>query len=231
MSLYAISDLHLAIFNKEKSMDIFKGWENYTQRLEKNWKAVVNEDDDIVVVGDISWALKLEDARDDLAFLNNLPGRKFLIKGNHDLWWSSRKKLETFFENNNFDTLNLIYNNAYFSNNIAICGSRGWLYDSKSQADRKILLREAGRVESSIKEAEKYKNEIIVFMHYPPIFSEFKSQEILDILVKHNIKKCYFGHIHGSIASRIASINSYKDIKFELVSADYQRFVPVLVKK
>ncbi len=231
MSLYAISDLHLAIFNKEKSMEVFQGWEDYTKRLEKNWKALINDNDDIVVIGDISWALKLEQARDDLAFLDSLPGRKFLIKGNHDLWWSSRKKIETFFEKNNFNTLNIIYNNAYVSNNVAICGSRGWLYDSKSQADKKILLREAGRLETSIKEAKACSDDIIVFIHYPPIFSDFKSSEILNVLFKYNIKKCYFGHIHGSIASKIASIDSYNGIKFNLVSADYQRFTPLLVKK
>ncbi len=231
MSLYAISDLHLALFNKEKNMEAFRGWANYVQRIEKNWKALVKEDDEVVVAGDISWALKLKDSKDDLAFLNALPGRKILLKGNHDLWWSTKKKVEDFFAENNFNTLKLLYNTACVSNNVAICGSRGWLYDSENKDDRKILLREAGRLEFSLKDSLRFGLETIAFLHYPPVYSEFKVQEILDVLKKYNIKKCYFGHIHGSIASKVASTASYEDIKFQLISADSCNFTPILVKK
>lgn len=230
MSLFVISDLHLALNNPEKSMEIFSGWNNYTQRLSKNWNKLIKENDEVVIAGDISWALKLKEAKLDLEFLNSLPGKKLLIKGNHDLWWGTKKKLEDFFEENNFNTFKIIYNSSYVSEDFVICGSRGWLYDSKEASDKKISKREAARLEKSIIEGLVFKKDIIVFMHYPPVYGDFKNTDIIDVLKKYEIKKCYFGHVHGNFASKVINYGEYSGIKMQLISADYLKFMPEIVR-
>ena len=230
MALFAISDLHLSFNNPEKSMEIFEGWSNYTQKLEKNWRKLIKDDDEVVIAGDISWALKLNEAKLDLEFLNSLPGKKLLIKGNHDLWWGTKKKLEDFFEENNFDTFKIIYNSAYETKNFVICGSRGWLYDIKEKSDKKISLREAARLERSIIEGLKLKKDVVVFMHYPPVYGGFENSDIINVLKKYNIKKCYFGHVHGNFASKVVSQGEYSGIKMQLISADYLKFMPEMIR-
>lgn len=231
MSIFAISDLHLATNNPEKSMDIFPGWENYHERLKKNWDSLVTAKDTVVVVGDISWGLKLEDALSDLKWLNSLAGKKLLIKGNHDLWWNTKKKLITYLKDNNCGTIDVIFNNSITVENVALCGSRGWLYNSQSEQEKKIVLREAGRIERSIIQSQNTGNKPIVFIHYPPVYGTIECSEVIDVLLKYGIKECYYGHIHGGIALKNAIIGDYKGINFKLVSADYLKFFPKLVKK
>ena len=183
MAIYAIADLHLSKgTGKNKSMDIFTGWENYEDRLEKNWKNIVTANDTVVIAGDISWALKLE----------GLPGKKILLKGNHDYWWSTKKKIDTYLHANNFNSISLIYNSAENVGNYSICGTRGWFYDNIDKTDDKILKREVQRLEVSIKSAEKFAKEPIAFLHYPPIYGQFKCIEILNVLEKFQIKRCYY---------------------------------------
>lgn len=222
MSLYTISDLHLSL-SADKPMDVFYGWNNYMERLEANWKRVVTDEDTVIIPGDISWALKLEDAEKDLLFLDSLPGKKIILKGNHDLWWSTMKKLTEFFEGVGIKTITPIFNSAVVAEDKAICGSRGWFYE-KDEQNKKIILREAGRLEMSITEAKKMGLEPLVFLHYPPVYADIVCEEILAVLKKHNIKTVYHGHIHGSGLHR--AVKSYDGIEFKLVSCDCIDFTP-----
>lgn len=231
MSLFAISDLHLANNNKEKAMDVFSGWEDYTNRLKKNWIKIVRPGDTVVIAGDLSWAMKLEDSLADFIFLDSLPGNKILIKGNHDFWWSSKSKILNFLQQNNFHNIDIIYNSAIETQGACVCGTRGWLYNPQDDQEKKIVLREAGRLNTSILEAKKFSDEPIVFLHYPPVYGGTECKEILDVLVKHGIKKCYYGHIHGNLNMKNTIQGNYNGINFYLISADFLCFTPKLILK
>ena len=222
MSLYTISDLHLSL-SADKPMDVFYGWNNYMERIEANWKRIVTDDDTVIIPGDISWALKLEDSEKDLLFLESLPGKKVILKGNHDLWWSTAKKLREFFEKLNIKTITPVFNSCIVAENRAICGSRGWFFESDDQ-NQKIIAREAGRLEMSINEAEKTGLEPLVFLHYPPVYADIVCNEILDVLKRHNITDVYHGHIHGSGLHR--AVKNHDGIAFKLVSCDCIDFTP-----
>lgn len=222
MSLYTISDLHLSL-SCDKPMDIFYGWNNYTERLKANWERVVSVDDTVVVPGDISWALKLEDTLADLKFIDALPGKKIFLKGNHDLWWNTMKKNNEFFEKNGLKTVQCIFNSCVETEGVGICGSRGWFFD-KPEAEKKVILREAGRLDTSISAAENAGLKPIVFMHYPPVYADSKCDEILDVLKKHGIETVYHGHIHGSGMHR--AVPECDGITFKLVSCDCIDFTP-----
>lgn len=229
MSLFAIADLHLSL-GCDKPMDVFEGWRDYTARLEKNWRAVVGEDDTVVIAGDISWAMKLEETEKDFQFIHSLPGQKLILKGNHDYWWTTKKKIDDFLRLHGFDTIRIIHNNAVAVGDIAVCGTRGWLYNSETAEDIKIVNREVGRLNVSIDEAEKTGVRPVVFLHYPPVYDGAECKEILSVLKSRGITECYFGHIHGSQASRRAVTGSYDGIKMVLISCDYLNFMPILVK-
>lgn len=230
MSVYAIADLHLSLADESKSMDIFPGWENYVERLEKNWRETVREEDTVVIAGDISWALKLEDTKEDFRFIHSLPGKKILIKGNHDCWWSTMRKLTGFLSENGFTSIRPLFNNAYEAEDIAVCGSRGWLYNSEAPEDKKIVLREAGRVEASVRAALETGKKPCVFLHYPPVYDGAVCSEIVAVLKRCRIEDCWFGHIHGTLAAKKAMLQSYGGFRLHLISADYLGFRPVLVK-
>lgn len=229
MSLYAIADLHLSL-GEDKPMDVFEGWEGYIPRLEKNWRAVVRPEDTVVVAGDISWAMKLEASEQDFRFLNSLPGRKLLLKGNHDYWWSTRRKIETYFAEKGFNTLSLIHNSAARAGDYAVCGTRGWLYDAESAEDQKIVTREVGRLTLSLEEGRKLGGKPIVFLHYPPVYDGMECAEIMDVLVQHGISDCYYGHIHGSAAARRSPAGEYRGVKMHLISCDFLGFLPLLIR-
>lgn len=222
MSLYTISDLHLSL-SCDKPMDIFYGWNNYTERLKANWERLVSVDDTVVVPGDISWALKLEDTLADLKFIDALPGKKIFLKGNHDLWWNTMKKNNEFFEKNGLKTVQCIFNSCVEAEGVGICGSRGWFFD-KPEAEKKVIFREAGRLDTSISAAENAGLKPIVFMHYPPVYADSKCDEILDVLKKHGIETVYHGHIHGSGMHR--AVPECDGITFKLVSCDCIDFTP-----
>lgn len=222
MSLYTISDLHLSL-SCDKPMDIFYGWNNYIERLKANWERLVSVDDTVVVPGDISWALKLEDTLADLKFIDALPGKKIFLKGNHDLWWNTMKKNNEFFEKNGLKTVRCIFNSCVETEGVGICGSRGWFFD-KPEAEKKVILREAGRLDTSISAAENAGLKPIVFMHYPPVYADSKCDEILDVLKKHGIETVYHGHIHGSGMHR--AVPECDGITFKLVSCDCIDFTP-----
>lgn len=229
MSLFAIADLHLSL-GTDKPMDIFSGWSDYVKRLENNWKSLVTDEDTVVIAGDISWAMKLEECVDDFTFINSLPGKKILLKGNHDYWWATKKKLDTFLEQNGFDTISVLFNNAFEVGDYAVCGTRGWFLDSSEQEDVKVLNREVGRLTSSIKEAKRFNKEIVAFLHYPPVYGGVECEELLNVLLENGIKKCYYGHLHGANTIKYAHNGEYKGIDFRLISCDGVRFTPILVR-
>ena len=229
MSIFALGDTHLS-FSCNKPMDIFGGWQNYEERIEKNWKRVVDDKDTVIVAGDISWAMDIEDAREDFAFLESLPGEKLIMKGNHDYWWATKKKADDFFKSNGFKSLKILYNNAYRVGDVSICASRGWVVDASSQKDKKILLREAQRLEMSLKQGIQFGGEPIAFLHYPPITSMGKSEEIINVMKKYGVRSCYYAHLH-STACASAITGEVDGINFSLVSADYLNFCPKIVRK
>lgn len=230
MALYAIADLHLS-FGADKPMDVFRGWENYTDKLSKNWNKLITESDTVVIAGDISWAMKLEETRNDFDFLHSLPGKKLLLKGNHDYWWSTRSKMDKYLTENSYDDISIIHNSAFIVGDAAVCGTRGWMYNSESEEDLKIVNREAGRLSASIIEAEKAGVRPIVFLHYPPVYDVFVCRQIVDVMHEHNIEECYFGHIHGKDASKRALTGTFEGISMKLISCDHINFCPQIVIK
>lgn len=176
MSLFAIADTHLS-FGTNKPMDTFEGWSNYTQRLENNWNRLVGNEDYVIIAGDISWAMNFDELKADFAFIDSLKGKKIILKGNHDYWWNTVKKMNEFLDLNNFKSISFLYNNAYEFDGFSVCGSRGWLLDSDEQQDEKVLRREVLRLEMSLDSAKS--DEKIVFLHYPPITTKAKFHSVI----------------------------------------------------
>ena len=239
MSLFVISDTHLSI-SANKPMDLFGSrWCNYTSKLAQSWNRLVGVLDTVVIGGDISWAMNFDGAYPDLKFLNELPGRKIICRGNHDYWWSTMKKMKRFFrEENGFESIEFLYNNAFETSEFIICGSRGWYNDSglaPGDADyRKIIARESLRLELSISEGEKLRKldgadkEILVFLHFPPVYNGYRCTEIIETLKRHGIKRCYYGHIHNCYD--IPPSVLYDGIEFIITSADYLDFIPMIIE-
>lgn len=224
MSLYGISDLHLSL-DADKSMEIFSGWENYVERIKCNWIQAVESSDTVVIPGDVSWSTSLESAKTDFEFINNLPGEKIILKGNHDYWWTTMKKMENFIFENGFNSIKIINNNHYRYEQYGICGTRGWINENEEPADQKVLRREAGRLEASIQSALRDNLEPIIFLHYPVIYRNEVNVEMLEVLLKYGIKQCFYGHLHGR--STEYAINGESDnIKHKLISSDYLHFCP-----
>lgn len=216
-------------------MDIFGArWENHFQKLSCEWRALIKEDDTVVIPGDISWGSSFEEALPDLKFIDALPGKKIIGKGNHDYWWSTMKKMQKFKEENGLSSIEFLFNNAYVAENKIICGTRGWVNEfGVKTEDERIIKREANRLQMSLDEGKKLKeqypeNEIVVFLHYPPIFGEFMNLDILDVLYRYDISEVYFGHLHNVRPEQLDK--EYIGIKLHLVSCDYVGFVPQKVE-
>jgi hypothetical protein len=229
MALFAIADLHLSL-GEDKPMDVFVGWNDYVNRLKENWLSIVTDDDTVVIGGDISWAMKLEETYTDFKFIDELPGKKIFLKGNHDYWWGTKSKIDKFLAENQLNTISILFNNAYVCDDYAICGTRGWFLENDKPEDVKVLNREIGRLKTSIEAALQTGKEPIVFLHYPPYYNRTECKEILQILFDYNIKKCYYGHIHGAKNIRNAFEGDYKGIDFKLISCDKLSFIPLLVR-
>ncbi len=227
MALFAIADLHLSL-SVNKPMDIFSGWDNYVERLSENWTKIVSDEDTVVLPGDISWGIDLNEAKADFGFINGLKGTKIILKGNHDYWWSTMSKLNSFLKENRFDTIKILHNNHYRYEEYGICGTRGWINETDIPADAKVLAREAGRLETSIQSALAEDLEPIVFLHYPPIYGDEYNYDILDVMYKYNIKKCYYGHLHGK-AHKYAICGERDGIDFRLISGDFVQFCPIRI--
>lgn len=232
MALYTIADLHLPL-GVEKPMDVFgKSWENYVKRLCDNWQSLVKDDDTVIIPGDFSWATYLEESYKDFDFLNSLNGKKILLKGNHDYWWTTKNKLDKFIKENNFENIEFLHNNSYVCEEIGICGTRGWLHpawESFSITDKKIFQREVIRLELSLQSMTKCE-QIYVFTHFPPISLQRENNEFRIMLKKYNVKKCFYGHLH-SMSHKNAFCGVAEDgIEYSLVSADYLNFIPMKIK-
>ena len=224
MSVFVSADPHLSL-DTQKPMDIFRGWQDYTERLKNNWEKIVSPGDTVILPGDISWGMSTEEAKKDLKFIDSLPGRKIIGKGNHDYWWGTMKKLNEFTKENGLSTINFLFNNAYEAENIAVCGTRGWFFDDKTDNAEKVIAREAGRLTLSIEAALNLNGEPVVFMHYPVVYESGVCNELLEVLKKYGIKRCYFGHIHGEKTGRYEKY-VYDGITFSLISADFLAFCP-----
>jgi len=228
MSLYALGDPHLSTAG-DKPMDIFGGgWDNYTQKLTKGFSAL-KEDDICVICGDISWANSLEDADGDFLFISRLPGKKIILKGNHDFWWTTAAKAKKRMEHLGVTNIDFLHNNCFnYGENAAICGTRGWFYEEErgGEHDKKIMLRELGRLETSLRlagEREKY-----VFLHYPPKYGNYECGEILSLFEKYSVRVCCAGHIHGPALTRIFE-GTKNGTTHYMVSADRLGFKPKLI--
>ena len=227
MALYAIGDLHLCL-GAPKPMDIFGGaWVGYMDKL-KEGMSVITEEDTTVLLGDLSWALDLESAAQDFAWINEIPGRKIILKGNHDYWWSTVAKFTKFCEANGFHDMHLLNNNHFEYGDLANCGTRGWFFeeDRHGAHDEKVFKRELCRLEASLKSAgEKPK---MVFLHYPPRYKGYECREILELLQKYGVRRCYYGHLHGG-SHKLAMEGLWDNVEFRLVAADYINFKPATV--
>ena len=226
MSLFVLADLHLCYSDPSKTMSIFNGWQDYQERIRKNWLELINDEDTVVLPGDISWGMSLAEAAPDFHFINELPGEKIIIKGNHDYWWTTMKKMEDFLSAEGCSTIKLLHNNHYRYGEYGICGTRGWVNMPGETQDEKVLKREVQRLDTSIKSAISEGLKPLVFLHYPPIFATNFNYDILEVLYRYDIKECYYGHIHGRSAHELCVTNTYDGINFHLISGDYLQFVP-----
>ena len=205
-------------------MEVFGGnWVGYWEKIKADWSGRVRDDDIVLISGDISWALTLDGALDDLAEIDSLNGKKFLIEGNHDYWWSSYKKVRE----TNFQSLTFIQYNAFKVGDYIICGTRGWTVPEKnaeqSGRDAKIFKREINRLELSLKEAKRLQaasEEIIVMMHFPPFNARFEKSEFTDLIAAHGIKTVVYGHLHGG-ANRYKEIVNMGQTNYYLTSCDF----------
>lgn len=239
MSIFVIADLHLDTVTNQKSMEIFGNrWQGYIEKIQKNWYRVVSDSDTVIIPGDISWALTMEDSLADLKWIDALPGRKIIMKGNHDFWWSTVSKMKRFFCENCINSIDILYNDAIEIENYIAAGSRGWFVDKTVQPQKsvnadyaKIVNREVIRLRMSLDKAKKLSEatgkEIITFFHFPPVWSDFECTEILDILKEYNISRCYFGHIHGCYSQ--SSVFKWQNIEFRMISADFLDFLPQII--
>lgn len=227
MALYAIGDLHLCL-GAPKPMDIFGGaWVGYMEKLRQG-VSVIGPEDTTVLLGDLSWALDLENARADFAWINEIPGRKIILKGNHDYWWSTAAKFQKFCAENGFADQYILNNNFYEYGDYAICGTRGWFYEEQrsGEHDEKVFKRELMRLEASLKAAgERTK---IVFLHYPPKYKGYECPEIIELMKRYDVRQCFYGHLHGA-SHGLAMEGQWDGIEYRLVSADKLGFRPFMV--
>lgn len=227
MALYAIGDLHLCL-GAPKPMDVFGGaWVGYMDKLRQGL-SVIGPEDTTVLLGDLSWALDLASAQADFAWINQIPGRKILLKGNHDYWWSTAAKFQKFCGENGFENMALLNNNCFFYDGWAICGTRGWFFEEErsGQHDEKVFKRELIRLEASLKAAGD--RDKMVFLHYPPRYRGYVCQPIVDLLKGYGVRRCFYGHLHGG-SHKLAVEGPWDGVEYRLVSADYLSFQPFSV--
>lgn len=232
MSIYAIADLHLSFDERiDKPMDIFGSqWENHAERLKENWIKTVTDEDTVIIPGDISWALVKDEAYKDIEWIHNLPGKKVITKGNHDLWWTGITKL-----NKLYDDVYFLQNTIYETEGVAICGSRGWLcpgYDGFTEQDEKIYRRELLRLEASLEMAKKAGfEEIIGVLHYPPTNDKFQKSGFTELFEKYGVKNVIYGHLHGKDSYKHGLQANYNGVNYSLVSLDYLDACPKLIRE
>ena len=225
MGLYAIGDLHLSL-TSGKEMDVFGGgWNNYVEKIKAGF-SMLQEDDVCVLCGDLSWGMSFEDSLEDFKFLSDLPGKKIILKGNHDYWWSTASRMKEFFKHNNIENIEILNNNCFFYDSMAICGTRGWFVEGETigEHNAKIMARETGRLRASLMAAGDAVQKLC-FFHYPPRYNDFVCSDIVAVMNEFYVKNCWYGHIH-SHGHRFAVRGEVEGITYEMVSADYVDFVP-----
>ena len=224
MALYAIGDLHLSL-GAPKPMDVFGGaWVGYMDKL-KEGMSVIGPEDTTSLLGDLSWAMDLNHAGADFAWINEIPGRKIILKGNHDYWWRTASKFYKFCQQQGFENMLVLNNNCYEYEDWAICGTRGWFFEEERHGahDEKVFKRELIRLETSLKEAGD--REKMVFLHYPPRYKGYTCHEILELLDKYQVRRCFYGHLHSG-SHKLAVEGTWDGVEFRLVSSDYLGFKP-----
>ncbi|MDR2360486.1 MAG: metallophosphoesterase [Oscillospiraceae bacterium] len=229
MAVYAIGDLHLP-FGSPKSMDIFGGaWEGYVDKLRVGL-SILQPDDICVLAGDLSWAMRLPETLPDFQFVNSFPGRKIVLKGNHDYWWETVGKNTRFLASNGINSIEFLHNNHFEYNGIGLCGTRGWFFEEEkgSDEDRKIFARELLRLEASLKSADGLRK--YVFLHYPPLYRNYECREIISLFEQYEVERCYYGHIHGA-GHRSAFEGIFNGVEYTMISADWLNFNPVCVAR
>lgn len=229
MKLYAFSDFHLSGNPPTKPMDIFGDhWKNHREKIIRSWLDTIHEDDTVIIAGDVSWALHMEDALSDLKTIGSLPGRKIIVRGNHDFWWSTVSKMQRM-TNHAFEFL---FNSALLTGHIALAGTRGWIAETSkklTESDIPIILREEGRLERSLQEAQKLNgSKIFAVLHYPPFDEKKEPTRMLTVMKKYGVTDCIYGHIHGR-PNFINLPDELEGIKLHLTSADYLDFKPLLI--
>ena len=241
MSIFAIADLHLGL-SVDKPMDVFgTSWNDHVERLERNWRAKVRSTDTVLIPGDISWGISMDEALADLEFIESLPGTKILSKGNHDYWWGTTKKIEDYLASHRLTSMKILKNKGFVVENVLIAGTRGWLLPENPESkkeDEKIYLREVGRLERSLEdslrayEESKIEGESavrkIAMLHYPPIYSTGNGNGFTKALENYGVDICLYGHLHGR-AHQNAFNGEKNGVEYRLIAADYVRFDPVLV--
>ena len=212
-------------FSSGKPMDVFGPlWEDHARKIKERW--CLGNDDVAVLAGDTSWAMNFDELESDFDFLKSLKGKKIILKGNHDFWWTSVSKMNKF--SNSFGDIVFLHNNTFETEDFYICGTRGWLLEPGEKHDEKITLREAGRLRFSLECWRKTGSEkpALVFLHYPPVFGGEENSEIINALLEYGIKDCFYAHLHGSTAHSMAVRGEYKGINLHLISADFLDFYP-----
>ncbi|MDR0862951.1 MAG: metallophosphoesterase [Oscillospiraceae bacterium] len=229
MALFAIGDLHLSLAS-EKPMDVFGGgWEGYVDKIKLGFERVA-PDDTVILCGDLSWGMTINESLADFRFIGELPGKKIILKGNHDYWFETVAKAKKFFEQNDIPNIEILNNNHFIYDEgaarVAICGTRGWLYDENMDGTHngKIMAREVIRLEASLKSAPPDAGKIC-FFHYPPRFKNYVCADIIAVMEQYGVKRCWYGHIHGA-AHRFAVTGTADGIEYNMVSADYLKFIP-----
>ena len=228
MSLFTIGDLHLSLGVPSKPMNVFSGWENHMELLEQNWRENISPEDTVILAGDISWAMNMEDVLADFTFLHGLPGEKYLMKGNHDYWWTTVSSMQRFLDQHRLNTLHFLHNNAVTAEGVSLCGSRGWMFEEGERAEGSITARELGRIRRSLAAAPP-ENEKILFLHYPPIFGQQVIPEFFDAMKEYGVKQCFYGHLHGG-AIPLAYQGEFFGVDCRLISADYLKFCPIKIR-
>ena len=230
MSLYVIGDLHLSL-TADKPMDVFGDhWAEHPRRLRESF-ASLRDEDTTVLCGDLSWGMSLREAAADFHFIDALPGRKIILKGNHDYWWSTAAKMRSFFEAEGIRSIELLHNCCLNWENLALCGTRGWFFEEEKggEHDKKIMDREIMRLEASLRAAGE--REKLCFLHYPPRFgTEYVCREITRLFDRYGVRECYYGHLHGP-AQKSAVQGWVEGVRYQLVSADYLGFTPRRIRE
>ena len=229
MAIWAISDFHLSFGVKNKPMNVFgENWNGYEEKIRENWLAKVKEDDTVLMAGDFSWGMYLEETKEDFCFLKELPGRKIMVKGNHDYWWETLSKMKKFMKENEFEKIEFLHNNFFAVGDTAICGTRGWeigCEDLPAEHDKKVYIREKERLIRSLNLAKEagYKK-IVVMLHY----NLSNNRDYLEIMKKYSVTNCVYGHLHGKADPLVAENDG---ILFSCTSCDLIGFDPILIEQ